>query len=80
VALRFAFEAEPRRCFERIGRQMPFGAHRWQKFDRAFYEPSLLRQGLGSEARLRSPREAREWGEFETGVARACRPAKAVRS
>jgi hypothetical protein len=52
VALRFAFEAEPRKCFERIGRRMPFGAHRWQKFDRAFYEPHLLRHGPGSDVRL----------------------------
>ena len=42
VAMHFAFEAEPRRCFERIG-QLPLGAHRWQKFDRAFFEPLLLR-------------------------------------
>jgi hypothetical protein len=49
VAMRFAFEAEPRRCFERIGRRMPFGAHRWQKFDRSFYEPYLLHEGPGSE-------------------------------
>ena len=40
-ALAFAFEAEPRRCFERLGR-LPFGCHRWQKFDRAFWEPHLL--------------------------------------
>ena len=52
VAMRFAFEAEPRRCFEQVGRRRPFGAHRWQRFDRAFYEPWLLRQGLGSGARL----------------------------
>lgn len=61
VAMRFAFEAEPRRCFERIGR-MPFGAHRWPTFDRAFYEPHLLRHGPGSEVRLhaaRAPRGAR---------------------
>jgi hypothetical protein len=45
VAMRFAFEAEPRRSFDRIGRQPPFGAHRWQKFDRAFYEPFLLKEG-----------------------------------
>jgi hypothetical protein len=51
VAMRFAFEAEPRRCFERIGRRLPFGAHRWQKFDRSFYEPYLLRHGPGSEVR-----------------------------
>lgn len=63
VAMRFAFEAEPRRCFERIGR-LPFGAHRWQKFDRAFYEPYLLRHGPGSEVRERTTREARrEWDQ-----------------
>jgi hypothetical protein len=49
--MRFAFEAEPRRCFERIGGRLPFGAHRWQKFDRSFYEPYLLRHGPGSEVR-----------------------------
>jgi len=52
AAMRFAFEAEPRRCFEQIGRQLPFGAHRWQKFDPAFFEPYLLRTGLGSGVRV----------------------------
>jgi hypothetical protein len=46
--LRFAFEPEPRRSFERIGRRLPFGAHAWSKYDRSFYEPYLLREGLGS--------------------------------
>ena len=73
VAMRFAFEAEPRTCFERIGGQMPFGAHRWRQFDRAFYTPSLLRHGLGSEVRLRTSREARAWGDFEIDVARMTR-------
>jgi hypothetical protein len=50
VAMRFAFEAEPRKCFARIG-GMPFGAHRWQKFDRAFFEPHLLHDGPGSDVR-----------------------------
>ena len=64
VAMRFAFEAEPRKCFERIGHRLPFGAHRWQKFDRAFYEPYLLHHGPGSEVRVRTSREARrEWDE-----------------
>lgn len=61
VAMRFAFEAEPRRCFERIGR-MPFGAHRWRTFDRAFYEPYLLHHGPGSDVRPHAacaPRRAR---------------------
>ena len=59
VAMRFAFEAEPRRCFDRIGRRLPFGAHRWQKFDRAFYEPYLLQHGPGSSVRPDATREAR---------------------
>jgi hypothetical protein len=68
--MRFAFEAEPRACYERIGRALPFGAHRWQRFDRAFYEPFLLPHGPGSAVRLRTPREARAWGELETTMAR----------
>jgi hypothetical protein len=64
TALRFAFEAEPRRSFERIGRRLPFGCHRWQRFDRAFYEPFLLKNGPGSEVRVRTTREARrEWND-----------------
>jgi hypothetical protein len=72
VAMRFGFEAEPRACCERVG-GMPFGAHRWRQFDPAFYEPHLLRHGLGSEVRLRTSREARAWGDFETDVARISR-------
>lgn len=56
VAMRFAFEAEPRACFDRIGQQMPFGAHRWAKFDRGFYEPWLLRHGPASLVRVRQRR------------------------
>ena len=58
VAMRFAFEAEPRRCFEKVGRQQPFGAHRWYKYDRAFYEPWLLQQGPGSGLRGQAPHPA----------------------
>lgn len=52
VAMRFAFEAEPRRCFAQVGGELPFGAHRWPKFDRMFYEPYLLTHGPGSEVRI----------------------------
>ena len=65
VAMRFAFEAEPRRCFERIGRQLPFGAHRWQNFDRSFYEPLLLTTGAGSGIR-RGP--SLTWSRRPAGV------------
>jgi hypothetical protein len=71
VAMRFAFEAEPRRCSDRIGRQMPFGAHRWTKFDRPFYEPWLLRQGPGSEVRVRPRRQIRDWEALKTSFVRA---------
>lgn len=40
-ALGFAFEVEPRRAFELAGGRLPFGAHAWAKYDRAFWEPFL---------------------------------------
>lgn len=43
TGLRFAFEAGPRHCFELNGRKLPFGCHAWPKFDRAFWEPYLLK-------------------------------------
>jgi hypothetical protein len=70
VALRFAFEAEPRRSFERLGGQLPFGAHRWQKFDRQFYQPHLLTQGLGSGVRLRGASQPPEAAAADAEIAR----------
>lgn len=58
TGMRFAFEAEPRRCFERLAGRLPFGAHRWTRFDRAFYEPWLLTEGPGSEVQVHGPRPA----------------------
>lgn len=40
--LRFGFEVAPRLCFELNGRQLPFGAHAWPRYDRTFWEPYLL--------------------------------------
>lgn len=40
--LRFGFEVEPQRCFEMNNRELPFGAHAWYKYDKAFWEPHLL--------------------------------------
>lgn len=42
VALRFAFEGDPRRCYQRTHRRLPFGCHAWQRYDREFWEPYLL--------------------------------------
>jgi hypothetical protein len=76
VALKFAFEAEPRRSFERLGGQLPFGAHRWQRFDRQFYEPYLITQGLGSGVRLRDGAAA--GAAAEPGVAHTSRAVAGV--
>ena len=43
TGLRFAFEVSPRLCFERNQRQLPFGCHAWGRYDRAFWEPHLLK-------------------------------------
>jgi hypothetical protein len=41
VALRFAFETNPRACFELNGRRLPFGCHKWWHYDREFWEAYL---------------------------------------
>lgn len=43
LGLRFAFEVDPRRCFELNNRTLPFGCHAWHRYDRDFWEPYLLR-------------------------------------
>lgn len=40
--LRFAFEVEPRKCFEMNGLKLPFGCHAWARYDREFWQPYLL--------------------------------------
>jgi len=42
-ALPFAFECVPRYCFKKNNHTLPFGCHAWQKYDRAFWEPYLLK-------------------------------------
>jgi hypothetical protein len=41
--LQFAFEVSPRICFEMNHRRLPFGCHAWPRYDRAFWEPYLLK-------------------------------------
>ena len=43
TALGFGFETVPRYCFEKNNHKLPFGCHAWQKYDRAFWEPYLLK-------------------------------------
>jgi hypothetical protein len=42
VALRFAFESNPRACYELNDYALPFGCHGWAKYDRSFWEPHLV--------------------------------------
>lgn len=48
--LEFAFETEPRACFERNGRKLPFGCHAWTKYDRSFWEPYVLPKPASANA------------------------------
>jgi hypothetical protein len=43
VGIRFAFECAPRYCYELNSHQLPFGCHAWGRYDRAFWEPHLLK-------------------------------------
>ncbi len=54
VALRFAFETEPRACYELNGRQLPFGCHGWNRYDRSFWEQFLLTVADETETPLKS--------------------------
>jgi hypothetical protein len=42
-ALNFSFEVQPRRCLEINHGRLPFGCHAWARYDRAFWEPHLLK-------------------------------------
>jgi len=43
AGLRFAFEVDPRLCYQMNNHQLPFGCHAWPRYDRAFWEPHLLK-------------------------------------
>jgi hypothetical protein len=36
-AMTFSFELEPRRCYEELGRRLPFGCHAWPRYDPEFW-------------------------------------------
>ncbi|MDP2586570.1 MAG: DUF5672 family protein [Candidatus Komeilibacteria bacterium] len=43
VGLKFAFEIAPSYCYQRNNRQLPFGAHAWERYDKDFWLPYLLK-------------------------------------
>lgn len=42
IALQFAFERFPRKCFELNSRRLPFGCHAWKRYDENFWKPYIL--------------------------------------
>ena len=42
IAIKFAFESYPKKCFELNKHELPFGCHAWRKYDEQFWKPYLL--------------------------------------
>lgn len=45
VALRFSFEVMPRQLFERNGKALPFGCHKWNTYDPEFWGAHIEKLG-----------------------------------
>lgn len=46
-ALRFSFEARPRKMFADNGNQLPFGCHAWWRYDLGFWKEHIGKEGYG---------------------------------
>ena len=42
IGLKFSFEAHPSVCYNKNNKQLPLGAHGWNKWDRGFWKKRLL--------------------------------------
>lgn len=45
LALKFAFETNPAKCFELNNQELPFGCHAWEKHDIEFWRPVFRDHG-----------------------------------
>lgn len=43
TALKFAFEKYPEKSFRINNKKLPFGCHAWERYDKKFWEPFLLK-------------------------------------
>ena len=43
ISLLFAFEVGPRYCFKKNNYKLPFGCHAWEKYDKKFWLPYILK-------------------------------------
>lgn len=48
-ALRFAFDLDPRSCFEKNNRSLPFGCHAWKRIDMEFWRPYIEKYGYNMQ-------------------------------
>lgn len=46
VAIQFAFERFPRKCFHLNNERLPFGCHAWERYDKEFWLPYLEKQKI----------------------------------
>lgn len=43
IAIQFSFETEPKKMYKVNNNSTPFGCHAWEKYDRAFWKPYILK-------------------------------------
>jgi len=43
IALEFAFEANVELCYRKNDEKIPFGCHAWERYDKEFWEPFILK-------------------------------------
>jgi hypothetical protein len=48
TALRFSFECEPEVCYERNGRRLPFGCHKWHVYGSEFWRRVMSDQKMAA--------------------------------
>lgn len=50
IALGFAFEASPKKCYEANKNQLPFGCHAWERYDKEFWLGIMKIEGVLHES------------------------------
>lgn len=73
IALQFSFEKQVEKCFLLNNRNLPFGCHAWERYDKNFWIPFIQKEGYivkkddkGYEDNLRE--EEYEWFTFFSGM------------
>lgn len=67
ICLRFAFETEIRKAFERNGKRLPMAVHAWNKYDYDFLKPFIEREGYdltGVPGENRDEESSPDWNQI----------------